>query len=140
MSHPKTDTRKVTLDLRNNKQWIQDKLDNNAISKAEDFGAYLANGNKHSPELTTSKLRKFFSALKRIEAEGYNDQTSSEFILLKPYLAYTAGREKKEHKIHDFYEELKHGIDMVSHEKEFKNFVKLVEAIVAYHKAAGGKD
>ena len=46
--------------------------------------------------VTTSQIRQIFGKLKSIEAKGYdNDETRTEFIMLKPLLAYAAGRHDK---------------------------------------------
>jgi len=63
--------------------------------------------------------------------------------MLKAQLAYANGRDKKlgknQTKIDVFYNELSSAIDYIQNEKHFRNFVNIVEAIVAYHKAAGGE-
>jgi CRISPR type III-A-associated protein Csm2 len=51
-------------------------------------------------------------------------------------LAYAVGRTKGKSKIKDFYEVMCVAIDSVTQEEHFKNFIKIFEAIVAYHKAA----
>lgn len=125
---------------------IKDKVTAISVAFAEDFGTYLGtddyettvdrNGKPKSnkiPKLTTSQLRKFFGEVKRQQMVGYNQ---TDFILLKPKLAYAVGRADKNSKIRDFYEVLAPAIDLVSNETEFKNFIKIFEAIVAYHKVA----
>ena len=68
---------------------------------------------------------------------GYNE---TDFVLLKPKLAYAVGRAKeKDAKIKDFYLVMSNAIDLVHNEQQFKNFIKVFEAIVAYHKAAEEK-
>ena len=125
---------------------IKDKVTAISVTFAEDFGTYLGtddyettvdrNGKPKSnkiPKLTTSQLRKFFGEVKRQQMVGYNQ---TDFILLKPKLAYAVGRADKDSKIRDFYEVLAPAIDLVSNETEFRNFIKIFEAIVAYHKVA----
>ena len=62
----------------------------------------------------------------------------SEFVMLKPKLAYAVGRAKKNSKIKDFYDVMSDAIDKVTQssdkKKAFKNFISVFEAIVAYHK------
>ena len=75
--------------------------------------------------------------------QGYN---ATDFVLLKPKLAYAVGRSKsnisnpnkinKINKIVDFYDVMSRAIDLVENDKHFKNFIKVFEAIVAYHKVA----
>jgi len=84
-------------------------------------------------KLTTNQLRKFFGEVKRQQMNGYN---KTDFVLLKPKLAYAVGRTKGTSKIKDFYEVLCIAIDTVEKQEHFKNFIKIFEAIVAYHKAA----
>lgn len=117
-----------------------------SVAFAEEFGTYLGTDDKEITydkngrqkeirisKLTTSQLRKFFGEVKRQQMVGYNQ---TDFILLKPKLAYAVGRADKNSKIRDFYEVLAPAIDMVSNETEFRNFIKIFEAIVAYHKVA----
>lgn len=135
---------------------IKEEVTAVSVCFAEEFGTYLGtddyeddldrdgkvqydkNGKKKrkkvGSKLTSSQLRKFFGEVKRQQMVGYK---SSDFILLKPKLAYAVGRRSdKNSKICDFYEVLRDAIDIVSNEKEFKNFIKIFEAIVAYHKVA----
>jgi CRISPR-associated protein Csm2 len=101
------------------------------IKWAHGFGEYLAS------KLTTSQLRKFFGELRRIEAESKSEY-AGQLLMLIPKLAYAVGRSKQEKnkgiRIDDFYKELSLGISKVTDYDEFKNFIKIVEAIVAYHK------
>jgi CRISPR type III-A-associated protein Csm2 len=136
--------------------WIKNEITEETIDFAERFGKHLARkgddsfvdnnltnkkpkfkgskDTKKRPILTTSQLRKFFGEVKRQQSMGYN---YSDFILLKPKLAYAVGRAKDEDsKIVDFYDVISDGIMKVSNEKEFLRFIKIFEAIVAYHKAA----
>lgn len=88
--------------------------------------------------MSTSQIRRFYGALKRIQADFEN--LKGEILLLEPKLAYAMGRDEKKSKIDEFYKELSPLIrDINEDEKKFKNFVSIVEAIVAYHKAQGGK-
>lgn len=123
------------------KEWVTIEIDPETVRWASEFGAELAKNKSDNygkelrdTKLTTSQLRKFFGEVKRQQAIGYN---STDFILLKPKLAYAVGRTKKTNScLHDFYKVMAIAIDSVENEKQFKNFIKLFEAIVAYHKAA----
>lgn len=115
--------------------WLEGDIDNTVISWAEDFGGFLADqrNGKRNTELTTSQLRKFFGEVKKQQIKKYNPV---DFSLLKPKLAYAVGRTKsKDSKIKEFYEVIAGAIEKVDSEKKFKNFIKIFEAIVAYHKA-----
>ncbi len=128
-------------------RWIQDKVDDAAVNWAKSFGEFLQTKDQSNP-LTTSQIRKFFGELKRIQAdpEKYQDDVP----LLKAKLAYAVGRETVSNsygksfvktKIKEFHEELEKGINFIRPgvKKDLVNFVKLIEAIVAYHKYFGGK-
>lgn len=87
--------------------------------------------------MTTSQIRKFFGAIKRIQADFEN--LKGEIILLEPKLAYAVGRDLKKSKIDEFYKEISPLIREINEdEAKFKNFVSIIEAIVAYHKVQGG--
>ncbi len=102
------------------------------VQFAEHFGRYLTDGDIKT-KLTTNQLRKFFGEVKRQQLQGYNE---SSFIMLKPKLAYAVGRAEKGNKIKDFYKVISDAMSYVHNEVQFKNFVRIFEAIVAYHKAA----
>lgn len=122
---------------------IKVKVTDATVKFAERFGKYLGSddiyvdekGRKQKVEkLTTSQLRKFFGEVKRQQMVGYKE---TDFVLLKPKLAYAVGRAKgKQSKIGDFYIVLSDMIDKVINEDDFKRFIKAFEAIVAYHKAS----
>lgn len=122
---------------------IKDKVTTNTVEFAEKFGHYLGTDEmvmdpefgkmkKTKGKLTTNQLRKFFGEVKRQQMQGYNE---TQFVLLKPKLAYAVGRDKGVTKIKDFYNVMTNAIDLVKDEKSFKNFIMVFEAIVAYHKA-----
>ena len=125
---------------------IQEKVTSVTVQFAERFGNHLAEKDEFSEPLTTSQLRKFFGEVKRQQMIGYND---TEFVMLKPKLAYAVGRAKqngrkgKHQKIEDLYMVLADAIDKVESSsdkpKAFKNFITAFEAIVAYHKSAERK-
>jgi CRISPR type III-A-associated protein Csm2 len=98
--------------------------------------------------LTTSQIRKFFGVIKKIQAEGY-DKNKIKLAMLEPQLAYAVGKDKKydstkreninQTKIVYLYEEISKALRTVKSAEHFQNFVNLLEAIVAYHKAKGGE-
>lgn len=121
---------------------IQGKVTAVTVQFAERFGQYLAEKEDQAEPLTTSQLRKFFGEVKRQQMSVFDE---TEFIMLKPKLAYAVGRAKqngrkgKHQKIEDFYMVMADAIDKVETSsdkpKAFKNFITAFEAIVAYHKA-----
>ncbi len=128
------------------KREIQEKITAETVSFAERFGTYLAQKKEAAMPLTTSQLRKFFGEVKRQQMIGYDD---TEFVMLKPKLAYAVGRAKQNgkrnvyQKIEDFYYVMADAIDNVvksaDKAKAFNNFITAFEAVVAYHKAAEKK-
>lgn len=124
---------------------IEVKVTRKSVDFAERFGKHLGSDKKEvdpkngrekitEAKLTTSQLRKFFGEVKRQQMEGYDE---TRFVLLKPKLAYAVGRAKdQKSKINDFYLVIANAIDRVKDENQFKHFIQIFEAIVAYHKAA----
>lgn len=124
---------------------IIEKITSRTVDFAIRFGGYLGKNDTRFDEkkkrdvvdrakLTTNQLRKFFGEVKRQQMSGYNE---TDFVLLKPKLAYAVGRAKDpKAKINDFYHVISNAIDQVYDEESFKRFIKIFEAIVAYHKAA----
>ena len=125
---------------------IQKKITVATVQFAKEFGEHLAKPEEGTSPLTTTQLRKFFGEVKRQQMTGYNE---TEFVMLKPKLAYAVGRAKQNGKrgiypkIEDFYKVMADAIDkvVVSPNKDmaFRNFIRVFEAIVAYHKAAEKK-
>lgn len=71
-----------------------------------------------------------------MEMHGFN---KDELLLLKPKLAYAAAKPGAKKGIIDLKEVLSTAIDNVDDADKFKNFVNFFEAILAYHRAAGGR-
>lgn len=121
-----------------NPAWIKNGVTNEAVEWAKSFGKFLTQGGKKF-SLSTSQIRKFFGELKRIQADY--EKLKNELPMLKAQLAYAVGR-KPETKIKQFNEEITKALDSVreNEKSDFNNFVKIAEAIVAYHKFFGGND
>jgi len=107
------------------------------VDAAKTWGAELANR-----KLTTAQIRGIFSEVRRIEMRWSvqnkeNPAAERALILLKPKLAYQAERAKP---VRDLERILIPGIDMVQGNRDqFQRFVDFFEAVLAYHKAEGGK-
>ena len=90
--------------------------------------------------LTNSKIRSVYGEIKRIQVGGFLHNHSS-FFLLKPKMAYAVGRDPHNNGLKLFQEIFNHCFSQVGkEEKNYKNFCNLIEAVLAYHKAYGGKD
>lgn len=110
-------------------------------STAEKYAEIFAKTDK----LKTAQLRNFYAAVTRMrtdydKTENYAD-IELDLIMLKPKLAYAAGRQKAVRS--NFYPLMKNAIDGVSEagnkNKAVRNFFLLVESVVAYHKFHGGE-
>lgn len=93
-------------------------------------------------KVKTNQLRNFYSAIVAIRTKFRSEKTVTaqierDLILLKPKLAYAAGRQPR---VKPFYELMKQAIDTTVKIEETKkplalqNLISITEAIVAYHK------
>lgn len=127
--------------LRFKPEWISIGADEEMVKFAEDVGKYMAPLNKYDKQaLTKSQIRNVFGEIKRINLKGFDTtEGKSSFMLLKPKVAYAEGRNKTMglslFKI-IFDVSWKYVVD----KKSYQNFCNLIESILAYHKAFGGKD
>ncbi|MGB3619166.1 MAG: type III-A CRISPR-associated protein Csm2 [Catalinimonas sp.] len=114
--------------------WIDQQIDRDGIDYADKLGEYLKNEG-----FTTSQIRNVFGEVRRIQMKGYAENKTA-FLLLRPKVAYAAKRAGK-----TGAEAFKTVLDLAHNqvtddEKTFQNFCDFIEAILAYHKAYGGKD
>ncbi|BCB96603.1 type III-A CRISPR-associated protein Csm2 [Dissulfurispira thermophila] len=106
------------------------------VSIADRIGAHLKNIG-----LKTTQIRKFLDGIRKIDTQfnrgkSFNKDT---VILLKPKLAYAAGRQERT--VKPLMEVLDPAIDAAKDSYEsFKKLLALIEGIVAYHKYYGGGD
>ena len=108
------------------------------VEMASHMGDFLANRIR----LKTSQIRKFLDAVNEIKSKGAQQPTNdafyrSECMLLKPKLAYAAGRQDE---VKPLMSVLVPCIDRVYKKEDFTNFYRFVEAIMAYHRFHGGRD
>jgi CRISPR-associated protein Csm2 len=111
--------------------------------------------------LATSQIRSLYGEVIRIKANWLENRDSSEqgrkrkerarraFILLKPKMAYRAKKESgKSRGVEDLVSVLLPAMEYVSEtpkqsgetiDDNFRRFVEFFEAILAYHRAYGGK-
>jgi CRISPR-associated protein Csm2 len=113
---------------------------NKLIEVAERLGQDFAKDGQGAKKLSTSQIRNVFGEVKRLQMKGqFDQQAARELILLKPKLAYQAGRHN-ETKVPQLAEVLSKAIDRVGSDQErFERFVDFFEAILAYHRKYGGK-
>lgn len=134
------------------KLWIRNGINKEAVLYSDDFGNILANDlstkdKKDKEELSTNQIRNVFGEVRRIQMRMDDwPKIESSVLLLKPKLAYAAKRAKSATAL-ALKEVLSSGLDEVieaetedEKKKRFLNFVDFFEAVLAYHKAYGGKD
>jgi CRISPR-associated protein Csm2 len=92
-------------------------------------------------KLKTNQVRKFLDAVNRLKAQPEKEKDFEEIKsgvqLLRPQLAYAAARQKG---AVDLQLVMEAAINQINEAEDFTRFVQLTESIIAYHKAAGGKD
>jgi len=121
--------------------WISDRLTDESITFAEKFGKHLKDSG-----FTTSQIRNVFGEIKRIQMAGFTGkEAQTDFLLLKPKMAYAAKRatdkDRPTQEADDFEKVMKKAHETVAGDLgRFENFCDFIEAVLAYHKAAGGRD
>lgn len=114
--------------------WITQEADKALVEYAEKSGKFMAKNG-----LTNSKIRSIYGEIKRIQM-GIFEKEKSSFYLLKPKVAYALGRDDKNEGLKLFKKIFDLCSANVSDQKSYQNFCGFIEAILAYHKAYGGKD
>ena len=125
------------------KEVIQQNKPKELVEYAEEIAKVLVN-----ERLTTSQIRTFFTEVKLIEGivrekkemtPEREREIERRLHLLKPKLAYQTGRHGRG--VAKLEEALIPAINCGVESKEnFQRFIDFFEAILAYHKAKGGKD
>ena len=129
-----------------------EKLRNLDTLKAEDLVRMARDlGKDLARYMNTSQIRRFLDEVNRIRSDSRLQKEGQSFrescMLLKPKLAYAAGRQKgggqrerqQGQAIKDLMQVLVPCIDKVHDEKDFYKFYRFVESIVAYHRYYGGE-
>jgi CRISPR-associated protein Csm2 len=104
------------------------------VKDAEAFGPEL-----RRQRLETNQIRRFLDALNQLKAQLVSskfEDIETEVVLLKPKLAYAAARQNAVKPLHEV---MSAAIEKVYEQEDFYRLIQLVESIIAYHKAAGGK-
>jgi CRISPR-associated protein Csm2 len=117
-----------------NSEWITEEATANLVLFAEKVGGFMAKNG-----LTNSKIRNVYGEIKRIQMGEFEKEKSS-FYLLKPKVAYALGRDEKNEGLKLFKKLFDECFGYVTNQKSYLNFCNLMEAVLAYHKANGGKD
>ncbi len=114
------------------------------VEDTEKLGRKLAQEYK----LKTTQIRKFLDAVNRLKAKisgmtQLPEDVKAELHLLRPKLAYAAARQATNSNsgpVEPLKRVLEAALKMDMDMEDFSRLVQLIEAIIAYHKAAGGKD
>lgn len=123
---------KYTLAHLIHAEWFTKGADSDLVKYAEQAGLDLKNG-----QLTNSKIRSIYGEVKRIQM-GTWERNKSAFYLLKPKVAYAYGRDKSKG-LKIFKDIFDDAVQFVTDDKSYDNFCNFMEAILAYHRANGGK-
>lgn len=138
-SHTKRDEKKESANdvfnlLKYQSTWITNEATEALVDYAEAAGKFMAKNG-----LTNSKIRSIYGEIKRIQM-GIFEKEKSSFYLLKPKVAYALGRDEKNEGLKLFKKIFDQCYPSVTNQKSYQNFCGFIEAILAYHKAYGGKD
>lgn len=121
----------LVLDIKRNAENILTEEDiEKFIDLSERFGTYCAKNG-----ISTSQIRGIFQKVKRLPDDF--EISKKELNLLRPKLAYQKGRFSKLGPLTEVLDDL---IKKVKDDSTLKGFKNFFEAIIAYHKAAGGAE
>ncbi|HOK56352.1 MAG TPA: type III-A CRISPR-associated protein Csm2 [bacterium] len=101
---------------------------------AQEIGEKYAPQNPREKEekLTTSQIRNILDDVQRMKEE---DIKSQKHQILRPKLAYIAGRNNKSFALKELKEIIDYALQLVGDDyKKFENFRYFFEAIVGYHR------
>jgi len=91
--------------------------------------------------LTTTQMRRIYSTIidikRKVERGLEKDTLISQLYILRPWLAYTAGRNKRAKLLCDI---IRMSINKVKDTEDLDKLHKFMQAILAYHKYHGGRD
>ena len=130
------------------KDWVRNGINKDAVEFAERFGTDLAKmkEGRKDESLTTAQIRNVFGEVRCIQMSNKKKYDESPILLLRPKLAYSARRADRK-AVYELADVLSAGLKAVvadgtddEKNKRFENFANFFEAVLAYHKAAGGKE
>ena len=122
-------------------KWITEGADDKMIEYAKKLAHFMVDSKKDGEKVSSSQLRNIYGEVMRIKQKGFN-KGKTDFLLLKPKVAYNYGRIKnsqQKERFKVFLNDFNKAHALVESEKTFDNFHKYFEAILAYHKYYGGK-
>ncbi|MEO0020719.1 MAG: type III-A CRISPR-associated protein Csm2 [candidate division WOR-3 bacterium] len=110
---------------------------------AQELGQIFINKMGKEKELTTSQVRSILDDIQSIDTSS-EDSVRRELELLRPKLAYAAGRHKG--RVKQFQGVIDYAIELVTDPNTkapasmFENLKAFIEAVVAYHRYYGGRE
>ena len=123
--------------------------------KPEDLNAIADKKGNDFTKIKTNQIRNVFANINAIrtdfkiaittkDAQDQNEKINKikrDLVLLKPKLAYAAGRQNVVKSFQEFlFELINKTVNSKKLELALENFFIMVESVVAYHKFYGGKD
>ena len=119
------------------------------IMTADESGAELVNFAQATAQrlvrdrLTRTQIRNIFTEVRQIEAMWPGQEASRRLNMLKPKLSYQKARARQMDYLEPILVEAIDSVDQAPSLEEknrrFERFVDLFEAILAYHRAEGGR-
>ena len=125
--------------------------DINAVMTADASGKEMVEFSRQTADtlvrnsLTRSQIRTIFTEVRKIEAlwDIRNEDARRRLNMLKPKMDYQVSRSQPVQVLRDVLSKAIDTVESASsieeRNKRFKRFVELFEAILAYHRALGGK-
>ena len=122
------------------------------IMTADDDGKALVDFAKTTAErlvkdqLSRSQIRNIFTEVRQIEAMWSGNETEAmrRLNMVKPKLSYQSARHRQvkylEKTLSEAIDEVNKAATLEEKTERFQRFVNLFEAILAYHRAAGGRN
>jgi len=129
------------------RQNLSDVADLSSLSPEEINQIAQFQGEKFARGIKTNQIRNIFSTITKIRNDfksnkgKFEESIRRELVMLKPKLAYAAGRNPDVRPFQELFDSAINGVIQSSKPEEaLRNFFDLAEAVVAYHKFYGGKD
>ncbi len=97
-------------------------------------------------QLTRGQIRNIFTEVRKIESLWEVDQEKAlrRLVMLKPKMDYQTARipqvQRLKEVLAEAIDEVAKGKDNKEKDERFKRFMNLFEAILAYHRAKGGRN
>jgi CRISPR-associated protein Csm2 len=106
-------------------------------------GTYKRRNEEKRIDLKVNQIRRFLDSVRKIEAnlKGKRfEEVKDAIMLLRPKLAYAAGREDKVKPLMNVLDPAIKSAATAENDENFKKLLRLIEGIVAYHKFYGGSN